>query len=59
MNNLLIYCDSDLEGKIKECLIGKNVIPSRQFDHFFFIEDGDTFQDIDDYKVENGKLVLK
>jgi hypothetical protein len=59
LNSLLVYCDSDSTGKITESLVGKNIIPARQFDHFFFIADADTFGDIDDYKIEDGKLVLK
>jgi hypothetical protein len=59
LSSVLVFCDSDSNGKIIESLVGKNIIPARQFDHFFFIADDDTFQDIDDYKIENGKLVLK
>jgi hypothetical protein len=54
----LVYCDVNEEGYFKEILAGFNVIPNRQYDYFFYLEE---YVDLMDCKVDlpNKKIVPK
>jgi hypothetical protein len=52
----LVFCDVDTNGEIISYIAGSAVIPSRQYDYFFYLENQ---IEVPDYKVENGQLVLK
>jgi hypothetical protein len=54
----LLYCDVDENGNIVDAFGGLNIIPSRQYDFYFFLEDE---INITDYRVnvEERTLVLK
>jgi hypothetical protein len=56
---MLLFCDVDEEGNIIEALFGATIIPSRQYDYFFYLKE--KFEDISEYKVniETRELVLK
>lgn len=53
---LLLFCDVDADGNITSSLQGNNVVPTRQYDYFFFLE-GEL--DVDDYSVIDDRLVRK
>lgn len=57
----LLFCNVDANGKITESIQGKKIIPSKQYDYFFFLmNDAETVnQNIDKYKVINGQLILE
>jgi hypothetical protein len=57
----LLFCDVDSDGKIIDSLLGERVIPLKQYDHFFYLqEDIETVvQNISAYKVVNGQLTLE
>ncbi|MBT2682666.1 hypothetical protein [Bacillus sp. ISL-37] len=57
--NILVYCDTDNDGNIIDALIGANIIPSRQYDYFFFSTDAGVLEDIAQYKVNAGGRVLE
>ncbi len=56
----LVFCDVNQQGNIIESLIGKHVIPDRQYDCFFYTMDEGVMEDITLYKVdmETRELVL-
>lgn len=57
----LVFCDVDEQGNITDAFTGMNIIPSRQYDYFFFTTDAGVMEDISNYKVdlETRQLVLK
>jgi len=52
----LVFCDADEQGNITDYIAGRNIIPSRQYDYFFFLMNE---IDVADYKIVDGQLVLK
>jgi hypothetical protein len=54
----LVYCDADENGNITNAYTGYNVIPSRQYQYFFYM---DNEIDIMEYKIDMGSntLILK
>lgn len=52
MEYILLFCDVDEEGNIIGALMGKNIIPNRQYDYFFFTNDPGVLDDISKYKVD-------
>jgi hypothetical protein len=48
----LLFCDVDEAGNIIDALSGANIIPSRQYDYFFFTMDAGVMEDISLYKVD-------
>jgi hypothetical protein len=54
----LVFCDVTEDGYFTDVLAGFNIIPNRQYDYFFYL---DEWVDLMNYKVdlENRKLVLK
>jgi hypothetical protein len=52
----LVFCDTDENGTITTYLAGYNVIPSKQYDYFFYLSNE---IDASEYKVVNGQLVRK
>lgn len=59
--SVLLFCDVDENGKILESYIGERIIPMKQYDHFFFLnEDEETVvSNIANYRVINGQLTLE
>ncbi|MFZ7945655.1 hypothetical protein [Neobacillus sp. 19] len=57
----LLFCDVDEQGNITDALSGVNIIPSRQYDYFFFTMDEGVVEDVSQYKVdlEARQLILK
>lgn len=57
----LVFCDVNDEGEIVDSFSGVNIIPSRQYDYFFFTFDSGVMEDISKYKVdiETRQLILK
>jgi hypothetical protein len=58
----LLFCDVDAEGNITSFVAGQYVIPSRQFDYFFYLvnEVGIAIvEDLSSYKIVDGQLVKK
>ena len=43
------YVDIDESGNITDGVVGNNIMPTKQYDYFFFLEDN---IDLMDYKVE-------
>lgn len=48
----LVFCDVDETGRIIDALVGATVIPSRQYDFFFFTNDVRVTQDITKFQVD-------
>lgn len=46
----IIFADINEEGDIKDALVGKRILPDRQYDYFFYVEQ-EVSENIDDYKV--------
>lgn len=53
---MLLFCDVDENGNITSSLHGRNVIPTRQYQYFFYLTEE---IDVNDYLVIDGKLVSK
>jgi hypothetical protein len=53
---ILIFADTDINGAITQCIVGKAVIPDRQYQYFFYKDRyvGDT---IFNYRITNDTLV--
>lgn len=64
---MLLYCDVDNEGNILSAAFGKYVLPTRQYNCFFYLEGFEEEMDViefsEKYKVVldgyNASLVLK
>ncbi|WHY01882.1 hypothetical protein [Neobacillus sp. DY30] len=56
----LLFCDVDDDGKIVDSLLGDRVIPMRQYQYFFYLQEDVeiVIQNIPNYKVLNGQLTL-
>lgn len=52
----LIYADADGLGNITEALAGPRVIPDKQYQYFFYLEQA---INLFDYQIVNDELVLK
>ncbi|MED3623271.1 hypothetical protein P4482_09055 [Neobacillus thermocopriae] len=54
----LVFCDTDDSGNIIDVVAGINIIPNRQYDWFFYLQEP---IDIMQYKVdmESRQLILK
>ncbi|NJP37202.1 hypothetical protein [Alkalicoccus luteus] len=59
MLRIQIYCDVDENGDITESVSGQRIVPDRQYDYFFMVEDQEIPNHIEDYKVEDRQLVKK
>lgn len=61
MDNYLIYCDVDEQGNIIDAFYGTNIIPSRQYDYYFFTEDKDIANNLMKYyvNIETRQLTLR
>lgn len=59
--NYLVYCDVDKNGNITEAFTGVNIIPPKQYGHFFLTKDEGVLTDIHKYKVdlETRQLTVK
>jgi hypothetical protein len=57
----LLFCDVDEQGKIIESYLGERIIPMKQYDYFFFLnEDTETVAaNIPNYRIINGQLTLE
>jgi hypothetical protein len=57
----LVFCDVDENGDIIDAYSGINIIPSRQYDFFFFTNDEGVTTDISQYKIdlETRQLIKK
>lgn len=53
---MLLFCDVDGNGDIISWLHGKNVIPERQYQYFFYLLEE---IEVENYLVINDQLVLK
>jgi len=47
----LVFCDSDADGNITAGTWGVNIIPDRQYDHFFFLGNENLDFDLTHYKI--------
>jgi hypothetical protein len=57
----LLFCDVDEEGKIVESLLGDRIIPLKQYDYFFYLQEDKEIvaAKIPNYRVVNGQLTLE
>ncbi|WP_419955948.1 hypothetical protein ACN6MT_11405 [Neobacillus niacini] len=57
----LLFCDVDSEGKIVDSLIGDRVIPLRQYQYFFYLQEvvNVVVANVPNYRVTNGQLTLE
>lgn len=55
-SGFLVFVNYDAEGNIVEALTGFNVIPDRQYDDFFYLEEE---INVLEYVVEDRRLVQK
>ena len=62
MNKYAVYVNVDENGNIKNSLMGLNIIPDKQYDYYFLVNE-DIALNIDKYKVildgNKPKLSLK
>ncbi len=54
MDGFLVYVNVNEDGEITEGLTGVNIIPDRQYDFFFYLEEK---IDLLKYKIEDRQLV--
>ena len=50
---IFIYCNSDEAGNIKDLIAGPAVIPDKQYQHFFIVEDWKVIDNQQKYKIMN------
>lgn len=57
----LVFCYVDEDGNIIDAFVGESIIPSRQYDYFFYTLDKGVMENIALYKVniKTRELVLK
>jgi hypothetical protein len=57
----LLFCNVDDNGKITESIIGERIIPSKQYEYFFFLmEVAETVSiKIPNYRIIDGQLTLE
>jgi hypothetical protein len=57
----LLFCNVDEYGKIIESICGERVIPTKQYQYFFYLNaDIETvMKNIPNYRVVNGQLILE
>ncbi|WP_079475622.1 hypothetical protein [Marinococcus halophilus] len=56
---MLLFCNTDKEGNIQGSLKGEFVVPDRQYDHFFYMQED--IADVSQYRVAtdgNGTVQL-
>lgn len=56
--NYLLFCDVDADGNFVDAFFGANIIPSKQYDYFFFVTDPDITNNLIDYKVDTTNRIL-
>jgi hypothetical protein len=57
----LLFCDVDENGKIIESYLGERVIPMKQYDYFFFLNENSeaVAANLPFYRVVDGLLTLE
>jgi hypothetical protein len=57
----LLFCDVDEQGKIVDSLVGDRVIPLKQYQHFFYLQQevNAVVENIPNYRVVDGQLTLE
>jgi hypothetical protein len=57
----LLFCDVDEQGKIVDSLVGDRVIPLKQYQHFFYLQQevNTIVENIPNYRVVDGQLTLE
>jgi hypothetical protein len=57
----LLFCDVDANGKIIDSLLGVRIIPMKQYDYFFYLQEDVEIvvKNIPNYKVVDGQLTLE
>lgn len=58
----LLFCNVEVDGRIKDSISGEKIIPMKQYDYFFYItgKDYETFlKDLPNYRVVDGQLTLE
>lgn len=60
-DHVLIYGNVDENGEFTEVILGERILPSKQYDYFFYVHDLGVLEDIGNYKVnlKTRELVLK
>jgi hypothetical protein len=53
---MLLFCDIDENGNITTWLHGRYVVPTRQYQHFFYLTEE---IDVTEYEVIDGQLFPK
>lgn len=61
MGNILVYCNVDDIGNFTEIILGRKIIPDRDYQYFFITEDTGILTSPNNYKVDvnTRQLVLK
>lgn len=49
---ILVFGDVDENGYFTEVVIGRRIIPDRQYDYFFYTQDDGVLEDINLYHVD-------
>lgn len=57
----LLFCDVDEQGKIIESLVGDKVIPMKQYQYFFYVQDevNNVVDNVSKYRIVDGQLTLE
>lgn len=62
---IFVYCDADENGDIKNLIAGPAIVPDRQYQYFFIVDDWEIVDNQDEYRVQdeglgkNKKLIRK
>jgi hypothetical protein len=57
----LLFCDVDEKGIIIDSLVGDRVIPMKQYQYFFYLQEevNVVVENVPNYKIVNGQLTLE
>lgn len=47
---MLLFCNTDEEGNVTDALQGERVVPAKQYDHFFYMQED--IEDVSQYRVQ-------
>lgn len=53
---ILVFVDTDAEGRIISAQAGRRIIPSQQYAHFFITRDERILLELENFRVINGAL---
>lgn len=52
----IVFCNADEEGNITEAICGNNIVPDKQYDYFFYLDEP---IDLMLYEISDDELIKK